>query len=92
MAKTVMTISVDENIKKEFAKYAKSMWTNMTNLLSMFMATAPQSRRLEFFSPIEEVEPEDWEIKAIEEYREAKKNGNWEAELVSSDDFFNQFK
>jgi len=91
MSKTVVTISIDTQTKEEFSKYAKSMWTNMSNLVSMFMKNAPRSKKLEFFSPIEEVEPDKWEKNAINEYENQKKNWTFES-IKMTDSFFNQFK
>jgi len=46
--KTTMTITVDEKIKKDFQEFAKDMWTNMTNLLSMFMRDVSRRREVSF--------------------------------------------
>lgn len=91
MSKTVITISVDTETKKAFSNYAKDMWTNMSNLLSMFMKNAPRSRKLEFYSPIEEVEPDEWEKNTIQDYELQKKNWIFES-IKMTDWFFNEFK
>ena len=46
--KTTMTISIEEQIKKDFQEFAKDMWTNVTNLLSMFMRDSARKRELKF--------------------------------------------
>lgn len=86
MTKTIITISIDKDTKENFSKYARDMWTNMSNLISMFMKNAPRSRKLEFFSPIEEINPDNWEKNSIDEYELEKKN--WNLETIDSDIFF----
>lgn len=92
MSKTIMTISTEEQTKREFSKYAKEMWTNMTNLINMFMKNAPRSRKLEFYSPIEEVKPEKWEKESFKNYDEWVKEWKWEWIEIKDDKFFNKFK
>ena len=46
--KTTITISIEEQIKKDFQEFAKDMWTNVTNLLSMFMKDSTRRRELKF--------------------------------------------
>ena len=48
--KTTMTISIEENIKRDFQEFAKDLWTNVTNLLSMFMRDATKRKQVQFSS------------------------------------------
>ncbi len=90
MSKIVMTISTDLQTKKMFMEYAKDMWTNMTNLLNMFMKNAPRSKKLEFYSPIEEVKPEKWEKDIIDDYNKQVKD--WTFQWVEFQKFFDSLK
>jgi len=65
--KTVMTISIEEDIKREFQEFAREMWTNMTNLLSMFMKSAIRKREISFSCPSYDIEFENFSKNNLEE-------------------------
>ena len=46
--KTTMTISVDEELKKDFFNFSIEVWTNPTNLLNMLMKQTITTRELRF--------------------------------------------
>lgn len=46
--KTTMTISVDEDLKKEFFAFSKQIWTNPTNLVNMLMKNTITTREVNF--------------------------------------------
>jgi antitoxin component of RelBE/YafQ-DinJ toxin-antitoxin module len=64
--KVVMTISVTKELKEAFAKLAKELETNPTNLANMLMRRAISSRSIEFSRPqvldfeIEPLNVSDW--------------------------------
>ena len=49
--KTIMTISLEEELKKSFTDFAKSLGTNPTNLLCMMMKNSISSKEISFTNP-----------------------------------------
>lgn len=46
--KTTMTISVEEDLKREFFAFSKQIWTNPTNLVNMLMKNTIINREVNF--------------------------------------------
>ncbi len=58
--KSTLTISLEKDLKEAFVSFAKSLWTNPTNLLNMMMKNSIVTRELNFVSPTNidiEIEP-----------------------------------
>jgi antitoxin component of RelBE/YafQ-DinJ toxin-antitoxin module len=68
-----MTISVNKELKEDFARLAKELGTNPTNLANMLMQRAINSKSIEFPRPqvldleLESVDISDWGDDFIEE-------------------------
>lgn len=58
--KTTMNISVDEKIKKDFTEFSKSIGTNPTNLLNMFMVESIKKQSVTFWRNVWIVEDKEW--------------------------------
>ena len=66
--KATMTISLPKDLKENFTYFAKSLWTNPTNLLCMIMKNTITTREVKFINPIFDIEIEpfsDEEIKSF---------------------------
>lgn len=46
--KTTMTISLEKELKQNFTRFSRSLWTNPTNLLSMMMKNTLNSWEIKF--------------------------------------------
>jgi antitoxin component of RelBE/YafQ-DinJ toxin-antitoxin module len=77
--KVVMTISVTKELKEAFARLAKELETNPTNLANMLMRRAISSRSIEFSRPqvldfeIEPLDVSNWSPKNLKKTDELTK-------------------
>jgi len=66
--KDTMTISLEKDLKKDFSEFAKSLWTNPTNLLCMMMKNTMVRRKVEFINPILDFEIEPFSNEEINNF------------------------
>lgn len=90
-SKTMITLSVEKNIKEDFAQYAQSMGTNMSQLIKMFMVSAPKTPKIEFYNFFPEQEPSKDEKNIINNYLQNKQKNMVQSVEVDTD-FFNAYK
>ncbi len=75
--KATMTISVPKDLKENFTYFAKSLWTNPTNLLCMIMKNTITTREIKFTNPILDIEVEplnDEEMKDLMNDKDIQEN------------------
>lgn len=69
--KTTMNISVDQNLKDAFSKFAREIWTNPTNLINMLMQNSVNNGEVLFSRKnILDIEIEPFNDEEIESFWE----------------------
>lgn len=71
--KTTMNISVEKGLKESFSVFAKSIWTNPTNLINMLMQDAVNHKRVNFsWNPYLDIDIESFSKEELEDLKNSK--------------------